>query len=70
MLPRLLDLYRAHGVRFVTLEQAERDPFYAPAVGPARPEGPMTLEQAMQARGVSYFPARLVRVMDFDSLCK
>jgi peptidoglycan/xylan/chitin deacetylase (PgdA/CDA1 family) len=70
MLPRLLDLYRSHGVRFVTLEQAERDPFYARAVDPAKPEGPMTLEQAMQARGVSYFPGRLVRVMAFDDLCK
>ena len=70
MLPRLLDLYRAQGVRFVTLEQAERDPFYARAVDPAKPEGPMTLEQAMHGRGVSYFPARLVRVMDFDALCQ
>ena len=70
MLPRLLDLYRSHGVRFITLEEAEHDPFYARAVNPAQAEGPMTLEQAMYGRGVGYFPARLVRVMDFDSLCR
>jgi len=69
MLPRLLDLYRAHGVRFVSLERAEKDAFYARAVNPAKPDGPMTLEQAMHARGVT-FPPRLVRVMAFDSLCQ
>lgn len=28
MLPKVLEIYRAHGFRFVTLKQAERDPFY------------------------------------------
>ncbi len=36
MMPRLLALYRDMGFRFVTLEQAQRDPFYA-ATDPARP---------------------------------
>jgi peptidoglycan/xylan/chitin deacetylase (PgdA/CDA1 family) len=38
MLPRLLELYRARGVRLVTLPEAERDPFYRSAIdlrGPA-----------------------------------
>jgi len=36
MMPRLLALYRDMGFRFVTLEQAQRDRFYA-ATDPARP---------------------------------
>ena len=38
MLPRLLELHRARGVRLVTLPEAERDPFYRTAIdlrGPA-----------------------------------
>lgn len=69
MLPKLLDLYRARGVQLITLEQAERDPFYAADTNPRRPAGPVTLEQAMSARGVT-FPARVVQVMPFDTLCR
>ncbi|MGI4730722.1 MAG: GDSL-type esterase/lipase family protein [Janthinobacterium lividum] len=35
MLPRLLAQYRAEGFRFVTLPQAEADPFYRTAIDPA-----------------------------------
>ncbi|WP_375421214.1 GDSL-type esterase/lipase family protein [uncultured Sphingomonas sp.] len=35
MLPRLLDLYRTMGFRFVPLAQAEADPYYASAIDPA-----------------------------------
>jgi peptidoglycan/xylan/chitin deacetylase (PgdA/CDA1 family) len=69
MLPRLLALYRAKGVTLVSLEDAERDPFYTRAVDPTAPDGPMTLEQAMAARGVT-FPARVVQVLPFDTLCR
>ncbi|WP_445193113.1 GDSL-type esterase/lipase family protein [Sphingomonas sp. Tas61C01] len=37
MLPRLLDLYRSLGFRFVPLAQAEADPYYASAIDPALP---------------------------------
>ncbi len=37
MLPRLLDLYRTMGFRFVTLAAAQADPFYAAAIDPGRP---------------------------------
>ncbi len=37
MLPKLLDLYRSMGFRFVTLEQAEADPYYLPATDLSRP---------------------------------
>ncbi|TCM20516.1 peptidoglycan/xylan/chitin deacetylase (PgdA/CDA1 family) [Novosphingobium sp. PhB165] len=36
MLPRLLDLYRGMGFQFITLEQAQRDKFYA-ATDPREP---------------------------------
>jgi lysophospholipase L1-like esterase/peptidoglycan/xylan/chitin deacetylase (PgdA/CDA1 family) len=37
MLPRLLVLYRTLGFRFVTLAEAEADPYYAAAIDLARP---------------------------------
>ncbi len=37
MLPRLLDLYRRMGFRFVTLPAAQADPFYAAANDPSLP---------------------------------
>jgi peptidoglycan/xylan/chitin deacetylase (PgdA/CDA1 family) len=70
MLPRLLALYKAKGVSFITLDQAEADPFYKVDTDPGLPAGPTTLEQAMAARGISYYPARVVQVMPFDTLCR
>lgn len=37
MMPRLLALYRHRGVRFVSLEEAERDPAYAADIQPTLP---------------------------------
>ncbi len=37
MLPRLLALYRSMGFRFVTLQDAQADPYYAPATDLSRP---------------------------------
>jgi hypothetical protein len=70
MLPRLLALYKQKGVSFITLDQAEADPFYRVDTDPQLPAGPTTLEQAMAARGVAYYPARIVQVMPFDTLCR
>jgi peptidoglycan/xylan/chitin deacetylase (PgdA/CDA1 family) len=39
MLPQLLALYRRHDVRFVSLEDADRDPVYAADVDPRLPPG-------------------------------
>jgi peptidoglycan/xylan/chitin deacetylase (PgdA/CDA1 family) len=69
MLPRLLALYRDKGVTLIGLDDAERDPFYRVETNPGLHAGPETLEQAMQARGVT-FPARVVQVMPFDTLCR
>jgi peptidoglycan/xylan/chitin deacetylase (PgdA/CDA1 family) len=43
MLPRLIDLYRGMGFSFVTLDQAQKDPFYA-AVDPKKPGPSPTLD--------------------------
>jgi peptidoglycan/xylan/chitin deacetylase (PgdA/CDA1 family) len=51
MLPRLLELYRREGFSFVTLEQAQQDPFYRTDDDLAGPATPDTLEAAMAARG-------------------
>ncbi len=47
MLPRLLKLYEGHGFTFVSLEDAEKDPFYKYDVDPKLVPGPDTLEGAM-----------------------
>ncbi len=57
LLPRLLQLYRERGVTFVSLEDAEKDPFYRNDIDLSLPANPDTLEQAMQARGLP-LPAR------------
>ena len=68
MLPRLLKLYRDKGFTFITLEEAENDPFYASAIDPSLPEQPDSLEGAMQARGLP-LPPRPKPVLDVNTLC-
>jgi peptidoglycan-N-acetylglucosamine deacetylase len=50
MLPRLLALYRRRGFSFVSLEQAESDPFYRLDTDPGLPPGPDSLEGLASAR--------------------
>lgn len=47
MLPRLLTVYRRHGFTFVSLADAEKDPFYRFDVDPKLVPGPNSLEGAM-----------------------
>jgi peptidoglycan/xylan/chitin deacetylase (PgdA/CDA1 family) len=56
MLPRLLDLYRSKGFTFITLKEAENDPFYASSVDPSLPDQPDTLEGALHARSIPFPP--------------
>ena len=69
MLPRLLAFYRARGAAFVTLEQAERDPFYRgdEHIEPQAPEG--TLVAAMAARGLAP-PPKDWTVADLADVCR
>jgi peptidoglycan-N-acetylglucosamine deacetylase len=69
MLPRLLAMYQAKGVTFISLEDAERDPFYAADIDPRLPAGPVDLDQTMIAKGVSYVE-RNENVLPFETMCK
>ncbi len=69
MLPRLLKLYREKGFTFVSLEDAENDPFYASSIDPSLPEEPDTLEGAMTARHLP-LPNRPKLDPDPDTLCR
>ncbi len=69
MLPKLLDLYRSRGFRFITLPQAERDPFYRLDTNPSLPSGPTTFEDALRARNLPV-PAPPASPLDFNSLCR
>jgi lysophospholipase L1-like esterase len=52
MIDRLLDQYAAMGYRFVSLAEAESDPFYAGATDLHAPGPTPTLEAAAAARGI------------------
>lgn len=69
MLPRLLKLYRNKGFTFVTLEEAEKDPFYRGDLDPSLPDAPDTLEGAMQAKGLP-LPTRPQLNVDLNSVCR
>jgi peptidoglycan-N-acetylglucosamine deacetylase len=69
MLPRLLKLYRDRGFTFVTLQEAENDPFYASAIDPSLPDQPDSLEGAMQARGLPLLP-HPKQSLDVNTLCR
>jgi peptidoglycan-N-acetylglucosamine deacetylase len=69
MLPRLLALYKSKGFNFVSLEAAERDPFYANDLNPALPGDPGTLESAMALRHLP-LPTRAPSVNPANDLCR
>jgi peptidoglycan/xylan/chitin deacetylase (PgdA/CDA1 family) len=69
MLPRLLDLYRSKGFTFITLKEAENDPFYASSIDPSLPDQPDSFEGAMQARGLP-LPPRPKSFLDLNSFCR
>ncbi len=69
LLPQLLQLYRQRGVTFVSLEDAEKDPFYKNDLDLSLPGTPDTLEQAMQAHGLP-LPARPHTDLDVNTVCR
>lgn len=69
MLPRLLKLYRDRGFSFVTLQQAESDPFYKNDLDLSLPPAPDSLEEAMILRGLP-IPSRPAQSIDLDTLCR
>ncbi len=69
MLPRLIALYQGKGFSFVTLQQAESDPFYKQDVDLSLPAGPHSLEGLMHARGLP-FPRYDAPKIDLNAMCK
>jgi len=69
MMPRLLALYRDNGVTFVSLEEAERDKFYAADEKTEATAAPTTLEEAMKAKDLPVPPLALP-FADLDKLCR
>ena len=69
MLPRLLKMYRDKGFSFVTVEEAEKYPFYKSSVDPSLPDQPDSLEGAIGAKGLK-MPERPKMSLDVNALCK
>jgi peptidoglycan/xylan/chitin deacetylase (PgdA/CDA1 family) len=67
--PRLLALYRSLGVSFVSLEEAQADPFYAADLTAAPAAAPVTLESALAAKGLPVPPLSL-NLAALDSVCR
>ena len=69
MLPRLLDLYKSRGFRFVTLQQAESDDFYRTSTDLSLPPAPDMLEGVAGARHMPA-PTPPQLSVEPESLCK
>jgi lysophospholipase L1-like esterase len=67
MMPRLIELYQREGFRFVTLEQATKDPHYRNEIDPALPAPQQYLEGALGQKGLDFPPER--PRMQMDNLC-
>jgi len=69
MLPDLLRFYRSRGARFVSLAEAESDPFYKGEIDPPAGAMPATLEAAAAARGMR-LPEAPAAPADLTTLCQ
>ena len=69
MLTRLLAQYKGMRFSFVSLETAERDPFYASDLNPAEPAGPTNLAAAAQREGIT-LTVKQPRGTDLTGVCK
>lgn len=68
MFPRMIRLYREMGFRFVTLEEAQKDPAYAQDNDPLAPPGGWTLEGRMLEKGLP-LPAPRTPGIDLATFC-
>ncbi len=68
MLPRLLKLYRDKGFTFISLQDAEKDPFYKNDLDLSLPPVPDTLEEAMRAHNLP-LPTRPAPTVDLNAIC-
>jgi len=69
MLPRLLKLYRDKGFTFISLQDAEKDPFYKNDLDLSLPPVPDTLEESMRAHNLA-LPTRPGPTVDLNAICQ
>ncbi len=69
LLPRLLELYRQHGVKFISLQEAVRDPFYKNDLDPRLDAVPDTLEEAMRLKGLP-LPKHVRGTVNLSTICR
>ena len=70
MLPKLISQYRAEGYQFITLEEAERDPYYREDVDPSLPPRSGTLEQQFNAKHLDPSSIRAFVEPNFENVCR
>ena len=69
MLPRLIALYKAKGVRFISLEEAVKDPAYRAYADPSLPAPPRDMEHALAERKLPIPRAPSGRADELDAIC-
>lgn len=69
LLQTLLALYRQHGVRFISLEEAVSDPFYGNDLDLSLSPAPDTLEEAMRLKGLP-LPRRDPMSVNLTTICR
>jgi peptidoglycan-N-acetylglucosamine deacetylase len=69
MLPQLLSLYKKKGIHFVTLQEAEKSPFYDSDTNLNLPAGPSSLTEAAELKHISP-PARPKSIALLDTICR
>lgn len=69
LLPRLIALYRQHGVTFIGLQEAMQDPFYRNDLDLSLNPEPDTLEGAMRLKGLP-LPKRMPVSVDLTGICR
>jgi lysophospholipase L1-like esterase len=68
MMPRLIALYREKGYRFVSIAEAQRDPYYAADMNPALPPQPQNFEQV--AAGKGFEPPSAPALLPLETMCR
>jgi peptidoglycan-N-acetylglucosamine deacetylase len=69
LLTRLLKLYRDKGFTFITLDEAEKDPFYKNDLDLSLSPVPDSLEEAMRVRNLP-LPPRPRPTIDLNTICR
>jgi peptidoglycan-N-acetylglucosamine deacetylase len=69
-LPGLIALYKSKGFKFVTLEQAEADPYYKAFTDPGQPSPPKNMEEVMAGRGMAVPPLPDIYTAELRAICR